>query len=62
MVIVAGNDAYKSEEEGQGYWQYNWQIELNDLTRNLNLLKKSAQLLGSRLKGKHLFAPGTMFY
>ena len=38
------------------------QAELNDLTRDLNLSKESAQLLGSHLREKHLLAPGTTFY
>lgn len=37
------------------------QCELNDLTRDLNLSKESAELLGSRLKAKNLLAPGTSF-
>ena len=36
--------------------------ELNDLTRDLSLYKESVQLLGSRLRGKRLLAPGTTFY
>lgn len=38
------------------------QGELNDLTRDLNLSKDSAQLLGSRLREKRLLAPTTTFY
>lgn len=38
------------------------QAELNDLTRDLNLSKESAQLLGSRLRERRLLAPGTTFY
>ncbi|XP_042233503.1 uncharacterized protein LOC121873827 [Homarus americanus] len=37
------------------------QVELNDLVRDLNLPKESAQLLGSRLKEHRLLAPGTTF-
>lgn len=37
------------------------QHELNDLVRDLNLPKNSAELLGSRLKEKNLLAPGTSF-
>ena len=38
------------------------QDELNDLSRDLNLSKESAQLLGSRLRDHNLLAPGTTFY
>ena len=38
------------------------QGELNDLTRDLNLSKESAQLLVSRLWEKRLLAPTTTFY
>ncbi len=37
------------------------QSELNNLTRNLNLTKESAELLGSTLKSKNLLLPGTVF-
>ncbi|CAD6218297.1 GSCOCG00011430001-RA-CDS [Cotesia congregata] len=37
------------------------QGELNDLVRDLNLSKESAQLLRSRLHAKHLLAPNTYF-
>ena len=35
------------------------QAELNDLVRELDLLKRSAELLGSRLKEKCILAPET---
>jgi hypothetical protein len=38
------------------------QAELNDLTRDLCLSKERSQLLGSRLREKHLLAPETTFY
>jgi hypothetical protein len=38
------------------------QGQLNDLTRDLNLSKESAQLLGSRLKENNLLASETKFY
>ena len=38
------------------------QDELNDLSRDLNLSKESAQLLGSQLHDLNLLAPGTTFY
>lgn len=37
------------------------QSELNDLVRDLNLPKESAELLGSRLKNKNLLEPGTHY-
>lgn len=37
------------------------QSELNDLVRDLGLSKESAEVLGSRLKDKYMFAPGTSF-
>lgn len=37
------------------------QSELNDLVRDLNLPKESAELLGSRLKSKNLLEPGTHY-
>lgn len=38
------------------------QAELNDLVRDLGLTKEKAELLGSRLKEKHLLASGTSIY
>ncbi|XP_076814257.1 uncharacterized protein LOC143460567 [Clavelina lepadiformis] len=38
------------------------QLELNDLTRDLNLTKESAQLLGSRLRENNLLAPCTTYF
>ena len=38
------------------------QGELNDLTRDLNLSKEFAQLLGSHLREKRLLAPTTTLY
>ena len=37
------------------------QIELNDLTRDLNIIKDAAQLLASRLKDNHLIKSDTTF-
>ena len=37
------------------------QNELNDITRDLNLTKDAAQLLGSRLNAKNLLLPGVTF-
>ena len=60
MTIVAGDDAYNPEEDDQPVTLT--QAELNDLTRNLNLSKESAHLLGLHLKAKHLLASETTFY
>ena len=60
MLVVAGDDAYKPEEDD--FPVPLTQAELNNLTRDLNLSNESAQLLGSHLKEKHLLAPGTTFY
>lgn len=38
------------------------QCELNDLIRDLALTKEEAEILGSRLKEKNLFAQSTIFY
>ena len=38
------------------------QFQLNDLTRDLNLTKESAQLLGSRLHERNLLAPSTTYF
>ena len=60
MTVVAGDDAYKPEEDNQPVLLV--QVELNNLTWDLNLSKESAQLLGSYFKEKHLLTPGTTFY
>ena len=60
MTVVAWDDAYKPEKDDQRVPLT--QVELYDLTRDLNFSKESTQLLGSRLKEKHLLAPGTIFY
>ena len=60
MTVVAGDDAYKPEEEDQS--DEDNTNRTHDLTQDLNLSKESAQLLGSHLKLKHLLAPGTMLY
>ena len=57
MTIVAWGDTYKAEEDNQLLSLT--QAELNNLTRDLNYLKESTQVLGSCLKEKQ---PGTMFY
>ena len=38
------------------------QLELNDLTRNLNLTKEPAQLRGSRLRENNLLVPSTTYF
>ena len=57
ITVVAGDDAYKPNQDGQTVPLT--QAELNELTQDLNLSKESAQLLDSHLKEKHLLAPGT---
>ena len=37
------------------------QTDLDDLVRDLNLSKESAEILGSRLDERNLLAPGTTF-
>ena len=59
MTGVAGNEVYKPEDDQP---VPSVQAELSDLTRKLNASKECAQLLGSRLKEKHLLSLGTMFY
>ena len=59
MTVVAGDDAYELDEDNQPVPLT--QAEFNDQTRDLNLSRESAQLLGSRLNEKHLLAPGTTF-
>ena len=58
-TVVAGDDIYKAEEDDHPIPLT--LAELNNLTRDLNLLKESAQLQGSYLKEKHLLVPETMF-
>ena len=60
ITVVSGGDAYKLEEDDQPLPLI--QAEPNDLTRDRNLSKESAQLLGTRLKEKHLLEPRTTFY
>ena len=60
MIDRADCGAYRPEEDNQPVPLT--QAKLNDLTRDLNLSKESAQLLGSRLQEKRLLAPGTTFY
>ena len=56
MTVEAGDYAHKSEEHEQPVPLI--QAEPNDLTWGPNLSNESAQLLGSRLKEKHLLVPG----
>ena len=60
MTVVAGDNAYKLEEDNHSVLLI--QTKFNDLTWDLNLSKESAQLLGSCLKEKYLLAPGTAFF
>ncbi|KAJ4444912.1 hypothetical protein ANN_06711 [Periplaneta americana] len=50
------------EPDNTGDDRYFNQIELNDLARDLNLPKESAELLGSRLKEKKVMAQGYAAY
>ena len=54
MTVAVRNDAYNPEESVPFT-----PAELNDLTHDLKLSKKSAQLLGLRMKEKLPLAPGT---
>ncbi len=59
---AAERDSYMPEEEEEVHQPKPLnQAQLNDLTRDLNLSKESAQLLGSRLRENDLLAPGTTF-
>ena len=60
MTVANENNAYKPEKGDQAVPLT--QAELNDLKRDLNLSKESAQLLSSRLKEKNVLAAGTTFY
>ena len=60
MTDIVDCGAYRREEDDQPVPLT--KSELNDLTRDLSLYKESVQLLGSRLRGKRLLAPGTTFY
>ena len=53
-TVVTGDDAYKPEEDDQP--EPSTPAELNNLTRDLNLLKESAPMLGPRLNEKNLLA------
>lgn len=57
---TAESDSYMPQEEVHQPKPFT-QAELNDLTRDLNLSKESAQLLGSRLRENALLAPTTTF-
>ena len=60
MTIESGDNTQKAEEDDQLVPLT--QAELNNLIRDLSLLKESAQLMGSHLKEKYLLAPGRRFY
>ena len=60
MTVVPQDDAYQPEEDDHPVPLT--QAELNDLTQDPNLSKKSAQLLGSCLKEKQLLGPGITIY
>lgn len=54
------HDIYTAEEQHNIPEAFT-QSELNDLVRDLYLSKEKAEILGSRLKGKHLLAADTTF-
>ena len=60
QTVVAGDDAYKPEEDNQPVPLT--LAEFNELTRHINHSKKSAHMLDSRLKEKQLLAQGVLFY
>ena len=60
MTIVSGDGTHKPEDNNQQVPLT--QAEFNNLTQNLNFSKESAQLLGSHLKKKHLFAQWCYWY
>ena len=61
---IEEEDVHQSDPEFHGdsdACQLFSQSHLNDLTRDLNLPKDAAELLGSRLKERSMLAPGTSF-
>ena len=54
-------EVYDSESSNDSVPHKFEQAELNDLTRDLNLSKEAAQLLGSRLNSKNLLSSDTTF-
>ena len=59
---VHGSVSTDQDADDQAQPQPFTEGELNNLTRDLNISKESAQLLGSRLRKKRLLAPTTTFY
>jgi hypothetical protein len=55
------DDEFQCQTESQNPQLFT-QSELNDVIRNLGLLKEKAELLGSRLKEKNLLAAGTCMH
>ena len=60
ITVAVGDDAYKPEDDDQPVPLT--QAELNDLTRDLNFSKGTAEQLGSPIEEKHLLAPGMASY
>ena len=61
---IEEEDVHQSDPEFHGdsdACQLFSQSHLNNLTRDLNLPKDAAELLGSRLKERNMLAPGTSF-
>ena len=59
--IIASDAEYCQEEISNGSSKLFSLAELNDLTRELNLVKETAQILRSRLKEKNLVEKDTTF-
>lgn len=55
---IANKDYNPEEDSAPKLFSQN---ELNDITRDLNLTKYAAQMLGSKLKAKHLLLPRDTF-
>ena len=68
MVCSSSTESKESEQDTWNAGQSTHepkpltQLQLNDLTQDLNLTKESTQLLGSRLHECNLLAPGTTYF
>src|SRR5215813_67471 len=60
-VIPEPNDESSSDFEDDNRSKLFSQVEINDLVRDLNLIKDATELLGSRLKSRNLLLPGVSF-
>ena len=59
--IIASDANYRQDAISNSLPKLFPQAELNDLTKELNVSKETAQILGSRLKEKTLLEKGTTF-